>query len=255
MKTNRRTSIVLSAVIASLMIGCSGGATPTMSPRSSPSPAPLPSPSPRPDPTAVPVGVASAAQAAARVFASDPRWAAMVPLRSDLIGASLWYEATAGTDGGFNVDITAGSGDCMAGCINQHTWHYSVNADGDVTLVSEDGDEVELATPTPSDEPSTIQVVLNAGPVCPVEQIPPDPNCAARAVANASVTLYAADGTEIDTATTGADGMVAFEVPAGAYYVVAEQVEGYMGTPEPQAFSTAGGDTVGLLMSYDTGIR
>ena len=198
--------------------------------------------------------MASPAQAAALVFASDPRWAAMVPLRSDLIGASMWYEASRGIDS-FLVTIVAGSGDCMAGCINQHRWMYKVDRDGNVALVGEEGDEVEISTPTPTDDPSNVQVVLNAGPVCPVEQVPPDPDCDARAVANADVTLYAADGTEIATATTGADGTVAFQVPAGAYYVLAQQVEGYMGTPDAQAFSTVGGDTVGLLMSYDTGIR
>ncbi|HUR17214.1 MAG TPA: SpaA isopeptide-forming pilin-related protein [Candidatus Limnocylindrales bacterium] len=179
----------------------------------------------------------------------------MVPLRSDLIGASMWYEAFIGRNGGFEVNITAGSGDCMAGCINQRTWHYAVDSEGTVTLESEEGDEVELSAPTPSEDPSNVQILLNAGPVCPVEQIPADPDCAARAVANATVTLYAADGTEVAMATTGANGMVAFEVPAGAYYVVAQQVEGYMGTPDAQAFSTVGGDAVGLVMSYDTGIR
>ena len=68
------------------------------------------------------------------MFASDPRWAAMVPLRSDLIGASMWYEAIISRDGGFAVNITAGSGDCMAGCINQHTWHYTSMPRGPSTL-------------------------------------------------------------------------------------------------------------------------
>ncbi len=179
----------------------------------------------------------------------------MVPLRSDLIGASMWYEAGLSRQGGYFVDITAGSGDCQAGCINRHVWHYTVDPDGNVELVGEDGDDVGVTAPPVSDEPSTVQVTLSAGPVCPVEQNPPDPNCGDRAVANAEVTLYAADGTEVATATTDADGRVAFEASAGAYYVVAATVEGYMGTPEPQAFSTPGGDHVGLLMTYDTGIR
>jgi hypothetical protein len=178
----------------------------------------------------------------------------MTPLRPDVIGASMWYEAFV-APAGFGVDITAGAGDCMAGCIERHVWHYEVDVDGNVTLAGEEGDDVSVTPPTPSTDPTAVQVMLTAGPVCPVERIPPDPDCAARAVANADVTLYAADGTEFATATTGADGMVAFEVPAGAYYVVAQQVEGYMATPEPQAFSVAGGDTVGLTLSYDTGIR
>ncbi len=50
-------------------------------------------------------------------------------------------------------------------------------------------------------------------------------------------------------------GLLVFDVPAGAYYVVPATVEGLMGTPEAQAFSALGGDQVGLLFGYDTGIR
>jgi hypothetical protein len=254
MTTTRRTTLLLSTVFAAILVGCSGGATPSVRPNPSPAPSVVP-PTPLPSPSPAPTTVTSPAQAAALVFGSDPRWAAMTPLRADLIGASMWFEAFISRDGGYAVDITAGSGDCQAGCINQRTWHYFVDADGNVTLESEEGEEVEIGVPRPGNGPSTVQVLLNSGPICPVEQIPPDPNCAERAVANALVTLHAADGTEIATATTGADGTVVFEIEPGAYYVVAEQVEGLMGTPEAQAFSVVGGDTAGLVMSYDTGIR
>jgi hypothetical protein len=69
------------------------------------------------------------------------------------------------------------------------------------------------------------------------------------------VTLFAANGTEVATATSAADGVVAFELEGGAYYVVADAVEGLMGTPEPQAFSIVGGSQLELVMGYDTGIR
>jgi hypothetical protein len=179
----------------------------------------------------------------------------MTPLRSDLIGASRWYE-TFEEAGGFSVVITAGSGDCQAGCINQHRWIYHVDATtAEVMLVREEGDPVEMDTPTGTTDPAHVTVALSAGPTCPVERNPPDPNCADRAVKNAIVTLFDANGTEVATAATDDAGMVTFEVPAGAYYAVAQEVVGYMGTPGPQAFAVPGGDSVQLALSYDTGIR
>lgn len=226
------------------------GTNPPPSATTPPQPSIAPSPAPTPAGT-----VSSAAQAAALVFASDPRWAEMLALQPDLIGASRWYEASPDVNGGFLVTITAGSGDCMAGCINQRRFIYHVDPDGTIDPVREEGDEVELDTPTPGTGPARAIVTLTAGPVCPVEQVPPDPNCAPRPVVNATVSLYAADGTEIESTTSTAEGVVAFEVEPGAYYVVAHPVEGLMGTPEPQAFAVIAGSQAGMTMAYDTGIR
>ena len=178
----------------------------------------------------------------------------MSPLRSDMVGQSTWYEATAGIDS-YLVDITAGSGDCQAGCIDQHVWHYEVELDGNVSLIGDDGEPVDVTPGTGGDGDVQVVVQLTAGPTCPVETVPPDPNCAGRSVANADVTIFDAQGNEIGTATSNSDGMVEFTVPAGAYFVVPATAEGLMGTPEAQAFSALGGDQVGLLFAYDTGIR
>jgi hypothetical protein len=223
------------------------GATPTPTPTSTPS-------SPTPSPSFGPTSVASVAQAAALVFASDPRWAQMVPLRPDLIGASMWYEAFEAVDG-FTVTITAGSGDCEAGCIDQHRWNYHVDYDATVTLAGEDGDDVEVEPVGGGNGPARVTVQLIAGPVCPVEQVPPDPNCEGRSVANAEVVIRDSSGVEVGRATSDDQGMLTFELDAGAYYAEAQPVDGLMGTPEAQAFSVIGGGAASLLMGYDTGIR
>ncbi len=70
----------------------------------------------------------------------------MVPLRPDMIGQSTWYEAFEDGDG-FAVNITAGSGDCQAGCIDQHVWRYHVDRVGNVELTGEDGEPVEVTRP------------------------------------------------------------------------------------------------------------
>ncbi len=178
----------------------------------------------------------------------------MVPLRADMVGQSAWYEATETVDG-FSVAITIGSGDCQAGCIDRHTWTYDVAHDGTITLAADEGDDVDFSPSAGTDAPVLLTVNLVAGPVCPVEQIPPAEDCAPRPVANAEVIVHAADGTEVGRAISGADGSAQFELDAGAYFVELGEVDGLMRKPEAQAFSAVGGDMVGLLLGYDTGIR
>lgn len=93
-----------------------------------------------------------------------------------------------------------------------------------------------------------------AGPVCPVETNPPDPDCAPRAVVGAVVFAVADSGDRVET-TTGADGRFSFELAAGRYEIVAQPADGLMGTPEPiEVEATSGSIDLGVLM-YDTGIR
>src|SRR5688500_3230666 len=113
----RHARLLLSSLAlgAALLIGCTAGPGSSASPApSNPATTPGPSVNPTPAPSATPPAgseVDSAARAAALVFASDPRWARMVPLRADMIGQSTWYEAFEDGDG-YTVKITAGEGDC-----------------------------------------------------------------------------------------------------------------------------------------------
>jgi hypothetical protein len=247
-------------VIAILVAACGApAASISPTPSSVPSPDPSPgasSPVPTPSPTPVPTGrVTSAAQAAALVFASDARFGQMMPLIPDLIGQSTWYEASAEADGGFSVRITTGSGDCQAGCIDRHTWSYLVTAEGEITLVGEEGEDIDLPPVAGGDAPATISLTLVAGPTCPVEQVPADPSCAPRPVAGAEVILRDPSGTEVERAISDDEGKVSFEVSPGAYYVEPQPAEGLMGVPEPVAFAVGGSDSVGLPLTYETGIR
>ncbi len=76
-----------------------------------------------------------------RIIALEPRLAGIAAQDPDTVGASSWYVATP-TDDGFDVEVYVGWGDCMAGCIEDHTWTYSVTRDGEVELVSEEGQAV-----------------------------------------------------------------------------------------------------------------
>lgn len=238
----RTTRVLTLALFATLLLACGGAA---------PSPSPAPTPTPSPTPVAE---VTSAAQAAALVFASDDRFARMQPLRADLIGQSAWFEAS--EDGtGFAVTVTVGAGDCQAGCIERHTWSYHVDRDGTLTLVGEQGDDITPEPGPPTGDHVTLNLSLVAGPVCPVEQNPPDPACAPRPVQNVEVLVFNAAGQQAGVGISDEHGMVSLQLPAGAYYVVPPPVEGLMGTAAAQAFAAVGGDHVALVLDYDTGIR
>lgn len=95
-----------------------------------------------------------------------------------------------------------------------------------------------------------------AGPTCPVETVPPDPNCAARPVPGAVMVVTTPAGAEVARTTTAADGSFAFDLPSGPYVLVPGDVQGLMGRPAPSPFSVAaGGALITLDVQYDTGIR
>lgn len=241
----RKTSSLALALLATLLVACGG-------PGASPTPPPTPTPSPTPSPAPV-SEVTTAAQAAALVFAHE-HIAQIGPLMPDIIGQSSWYEASEEA-GGYAVKITVGAGDCQAGCIERHTWTYHVDLDGTVTLIGDEGDDIGLPTDEGTADPLSLRITLSAGPVCPVEQNPPDPACAPRPVANVEVLVFDPSGQQVGEGVSDDHGLINMQLPAGAYYVVAAPVEGLMRNAEPLAFAGVGGDSVALVMGYDTGIR
>jgi len=111
--------------------------------------------------------------------------------------------------------------------------------------------------PTGSVRPdeSTIRGSAVAGPVCPVETIPPDPDCAARPVAGAVLIVRDAGGQEIARATTDAGGAFSVSIHAGEYVLEPLSVDGLLGTPSAQAVAIGPGETIEIDFDYDTGIR
>ena len=96
-----------------------------------------------------------------------------------------------------------------------------------------------------------------AGPVCPVERVPPDPACAPRPVPNATLIVTTATGISVSQVRTAADGSFSFDLPDGSYRLVPQAVQGLMGAGQPIDFSVrvGGPPTPPLSVSYDTGIR
>ena len=94
-----------------------------------------------------------------------------------------------------------------------------------------------------------------AGPVCPVERVPPDPACAARPVAGAVILVTDGSGGQVGQAVTAADGTFFAETKPGDYVVVAQPAAGLLGTPGPQPVAVRAGTTTTIEIVYDTGIR
>jgi carboxypeptidase family protein len=95
-----------------------------------------------------------------------------------------------------------------------------------------------------------------AGPVCPVERIPPDPACAPRPVVGAVLVITAGDGREVARATTDADGRWTMTLAAGEYTLTPQAVSGLLGIAPPVPFTVSTtGSSVSLDVAYDTGIR
>lgn len=114
------------------------------------------------------------------------------------------------------------------------------------------------ATVSPSLAPAAFAIsgVATAGPVCPVERNPPDPNCRPRPVAGAVMIIKDASGAEVTRATTRGDGTFTVSLTTGSYTLVPQPVRGLMGTPQPMAFQVGGGKAEPPLeVQYDTGIR
>ena len=95
----------------------------------------------------------------------------------------------------------------------------------------------------------------HAGPVCPVESVPPDPNCADRPVPDAVIEIRDAAGNTAATARTDADGNFTINLAAGTYTFVPQPVEGLLGTAGEAVVVVGSTPVTGLYFAYDTGIR
>jgi hypothetical protein len=109
---------------------------------------------------------------------------------------------------------------------------------------------------TATNSPNTgIGGTATAGPVCPVERTPPDPNCAPRPVVGATVVIRDGSGAQVAVAITGADGGYFVALPPGDYAVDPQPVQGLLGTAAKQAATVVAGSITQIPLDYDTGIR
>ncbi|TPW14193.1 MAG: hypothetical protein FD127_1578 [Acidimicrobiaceae bacterium] len=93
-----------------------------------------------------------------------------------------------------------------------------------------------------------------AGPTCPVEQTPPDPECADQPVPAAVIVVTRGDGDLVGEVVTDPTGRFTIRMPGGTYTLTPQPVDGLMGTPPP-LIVTVDRAVAGLDFAYDTGIR
>jgi hypothetical protein len=101
-----------------------------------------------------------------------------------------------------------------------------------------------------------VPIHAQAGPVCPVERVPPDPACADRPLADAPIVVTDAAGAQVASGTTNAAGDLVLRLPAGSYVVIPQRAPGVMGTASTvEIHVVAGASLVPVVVVYDTGIR
>ena len=251
--TSTRGPLALALVSALLGAGCSGGAAPSATRDASSVPSPAPS-----------VGgpVRTEADAVARVVEHEPRFTGIRARDPNLIGQSAWYDVAAASGvGAYIVTMRVGWGDCPSGCIEEHTWTYAVLPDGEVKLQSEGGSTVPPdAWPAPvgSGGGSTqagLHITAVAGPTCPVETVPPDPDCAPRPVPGVSVAIFDDAGEGKATLVLDAAGEGFVGLAPGVYIVNGQGATGLMNGPEAQRVEVEDGRVTEVELLYDTGIR
>lgn len=115
---------------------------------------------------------------------------------------------------------------------------------------------VTTSTTTPAGGSGVNGVVLFS-PICPVERIPPDPQCAPRPGA-ADVQLVGLDGGVAAQGRAGSDGRFSIVVAPGRYTVAATAPSPGLGRfcqADPDQVSVGAGTFVSVAVACDTGIR
>jgi hypothetical protein len=100
---------------------------------------------------------------------------------------------------------------------------------------------------------SGIHGLVKSGPSCPVERMPPDPNCADRRQA-ATFSIETPAGAHVADISSGADGEFSIALPAGTY-VIRLKTTAAMPSMAPQTFVVSGNAYTELALQLDSGIR
>jgi hypothetical protein len=128
----------------------------------------------------------------------------------------------------------------------------------DGSYVSRTGPKCEFApcptSPPPDQSTSGIKGKITLGPTCPVQRIPPDPNCADKPY-QATVSVKTTDGTkEIARFTSDEQGNFSVDLPPGVYLLVPESGKIYPRASQQEVTVTAHGFTE-ITIGFDSGIR
>ena len=100
---------------------------------------------------------------------------------------------------------------------------------------------------------SGIKGVVKIGPTCPVERIPPDPNCADRPY-QATLIIKNGSGHVVINSETKSDGTFKFSLPPGTY-AIENGGRAVMPTLKPVSVEVGPNSYTEINLSFDSGIR
>ncbi len=112
---------------------------------------------------------------------------------------------------------------------------------------------VPQPSPAPKVSASGIRGTATIGPSCPVERIPPDPNCADKPYSG-SFNVSTESGAIVKNFQTGADGSFEVSVPAGTYVISLGGGKVYP-RMSPPTVTVEEGKFVSVHLELDSGIR
>lgn len=114
-----------------------------------------------------------------------------------------------------------------------------------------------IPKPTNIDKESgMITGMVTVGPTCPVQRIPPDPNCADKPAA-VELSVMTKDLSQVlQTFTSQADGTFSLHFPIGSYVIMQkEDSPVFPRCTQSEIFTVPARSTVNVDISCDTGIR
>lgn len=127
----------------------------------------------------------------------------------------------------------------------------------DGSYVGRTGPSCEFAAcPNPSPVSSLqsgIEGMVTLGPTCPVQRLPPDPQCADRPY-QATVKVETADGQSVTQFSTGNDGKFKLGLAPGSYVLVPLSNNVYP-RAKTQAVTVERNKFTQITIMFDTGIR
>ena len=96
---------------------------------------------------------------------------------------------------------------------------------------------------------------VKAGPVCPVERVPPDPQCAPRGVKTTIRVRSASSHKLVKKVHSGGDGRFKARLRPGSYVLEAQSGAGGWPRCQPQQVAVKAHHFARVHVSCDTGIR
>lgn len=149
----------------------------------------------------------------------------------------------------------------------QAHWRFHVHVTAAATTVAPTLATTTVPRTTDPPRPTTtttgvprttgIQGAVLFAPVCPVERIPPDPQCAPRP-GPARIRVLRGDGATAAEVTAGSDGRFLATLPPGTYTVTATPTSPGPGRGclvEPSSTTVLAGALITVAVTCDTGIR